>query len=342
MTPPTNKDVASRAGVSIATVSRVVNGLPNVRPELRRRVLRVVKRLNYQPSRAAQRLRAKRSRVIGLVISDIQNPFFTSVVRGAEDAAYERGYSLVLCDSDEDPEKERLYVDVMRAEGVAGVILATTSEALSHIRNLLAHNIPIVAIDRRIKDRRVDSVLVANAKGAFLAVEHLLSLGHRRICMVSMRSIPTGHERQAGYLRALRKYGVRGARSLIRLGVPKPEGGYKLARELLDLEPRPTALFVDNNMMMLGALEAIRESGLRVPEELSVVGFDDMPWATLLHPPLTTVAQPTNELGRRAVEDLLERLDQPNKPVSHVQLMPKLIIRESTAAACTPYTRNER
>jgi DNA-binding LacI/PurR family transcriptional regulator len=334
MAPPTNKDVASRAGVSIATVSRVVNSLPNVRPKLRRKVLRAVQDLNYQPSRAAQRLRAKRSRVIGLVISDIQNPFFTTVVRGIEDAAYERGYSLVLCDSDENPEKERLYVDVMRAEGVAGVILASTSEASQHIRNLLAHNIPVVAIDRRIKDRRVDSVLVANAKGAFMAVQHLLDLGHRRIGMVSMRSIPTGRERQVGYLRAFRECGVRASRRLIRMGAPKPEGGYGLARELLRLEPRPTALFVDNNMMMLGALQAIRESGLSVPEELSVVGFDDMPWATLLNPPLTVVAQPTQELGRKAVEHLLERLDGPDRPVSHVQLMPKLIVRESTAKAC--------
>jgi LacI family fructose operon transcriptional repressor len=334
MTPPTNKDVANRAGVSIATVSRVVNSLPNVRPELRRKVLRAVKELNYQPSRTAQRLRAKRSRVIGLVISDIQNPFFTSVVRGIEDVASERGYSLVLCNSDEDPEKERLYIDVMRAEGVAGMILATTSHVNSHIRNLLAHNIPIVAIDRRIKDRRVDSVLVANVKGAFQAVEHLLRLGHQRIGMVSMRIIPTGRERRVGYLRALRKYGVRSSSRLIRLGLAKPEGGYECARKLIQLEPRPTALFVDNNMMMLGALEAIRESGLRVPEELSVVGFDDMPWAKLLHPPLTVVAQPTHELGRQAVESLLERLDQPDKPVSHVQLMPELIIRESTGAAC--------
>lgn len=335
MAAPTNKDVASRAGVSIATVSRVINGLPNVRPELRRKVLRVVKKLNYQPSRTAQRLRVKRSRVIGLVISDIQNPFFTSVVRGAEDAAYERGYSLVLCDSDEDPEKEKLYTDVMRAEGVAGVIVATTSDANSHIQNLLAHNIPVVAIDRRVKDRRVDSVVVANAKGAFMAVEHLLGLGHRRIAMVSMRSLPTGTERQAGYLRALRKYGVRGSRRLIRLGVPKPEGGYQYARQLLSLDPRPTAIFVDNNMMMLGALEAIRECGIRVPQELSVVGFDDVPWATLLNPPLTVVAQPTHELGRKAVEQVLKRLDQPGETGSHFQLMPRLIIRDSTGAVST-------
>src|SRR5919202_6829631 len=140
--PPTNKDVAKRAGVSIATVSRVVNDLPNVSPAIRRRVLRAVKELHYQPSRTAQRLRAKRSRVLGLVISDIQNPFFTSVVRGIEDLAHEHGYSLVLCNSDENAEKERLYLDVMRAEGVAGVILAATSEKNPHVQVLIEHDIP--------------------------------------------------------------------------------------------------------------------------------------------------------------------------------------------------------
>ncbi len=328
--PTTSKDVAKRAGVSIATVSRVINASPSVSARTRRKVLRAIKAHNYQPNRTAQRLRAKRSRVLGVIISDIENPFFTSVVRGIEDLAYERGYSLVLCNSDEDREKEWLYIDVMRAEGVAGVILASTAQANSHLRNLTAHGIPVVAIDRRINDRRVDSVLVANAEGAFQAVEHLLRLGHRRIGMISMRYIATGRERRAGYLRALRKYGVRASGRLISLGIAKPEGGYACAQRLLRLKPRPTALFVDNNMMMLGALTAMYDSALRIPDDLSVVGFDDMLWAPLLQPPLTVVAQPTYELGRKAAEHLLERLDQPNRPVVHVQLTPKFIIRAST------------
>jgi DNA-binding LacI/PurR family transcriptional regulator len=328
--PTTNKDVAKQAGVSIATVSRVINGLPNVSADTRRKVLRAIKALNYQPSRTAQRLRAKRSRVLGVIISDIENPFFTSVVRGIEDFAYERGYSLVLCDSDEDGEKERLYIDVLRAEGVAGVILAPTARVNSHLANLIAHGIPVVAIDRPIEDLGVDSVSVANAEGAFQAVEHLLRLGHRRIGLVSMQFIPTGRERRAGYLRALHQYDIHVSHRLIRLGLAKPEAGYECARQLLQLAPRPTALFVDDNMMMLGVLAAIRDGGLCIPDDISVVGFDDMPWAPLLQPALTVVAQPTYELGRQAAEHLLERLAQPDKPVIHELLTPKLIVRAST------------
>jgi LacI family fructose operon transcriptional repressor len=328
--PTTNKDVAKRAGVSIATVSRVVNGLPGVTSGTRHRVLRAVKALNYQPNRTAQRLRAKRSRVLGAIISDIENPFFTSVVRGIEDFAYERGYSLVLCDSDEDAAKERLYIDVMRVEGVAGIILAPTAHVNSQLRDLTADGISVIAIDRPIKDLRVDSVLVANAEGAFLAVEHLLRLGHREIGLVGMKFIPTGRERRSGYSCALREYGVPASRHLICLGVAKAEGGYECALKLLRAKPRPTALFVDNNMMMLGALAAIRDCRLSIPEDISIIGFDDMPWAPLLQPPLTVVAQPTYDLGRKAAQHLLERLAQPDKPVIHELLSPRLIVRAST------------
>jgi DNA-binding LacI/PurR family transcriptional regulator len=329
--PPTNKDVARRAGVSIATVSRVVNQLPNVRPALRRRVLRAIKELNYEPSRTAQRLRIKRSHVLGLIISDIQNPFFTSVVRGIEDAAYQAGYSLVLCNSDEDTAKEKLYIDVMRAEGVAGLIVAPTRQTNAHLRALLQHHIPVVAIDRVISSKHVDNVMVDNVEGARRAVTHLLDLGHRRIGMVSMRFISTGRERQTGYQSALAASGLRVDRRLIALGAPKPESGYACTLELLKRMPRPTALFVAANMMMVGALAAIRESGLRIPQDISIVGFDDLPWAPLLDPPLTTVAQPTYELGKRAVELLLKRIEAPDKPAEQVRLKTKLLIRGSTA-----------
>lgn len=332
MTPPTNKDVAQRAGVSIATVSRVVNELPNVSPAVRRRVLRAIKELNYQPSRAAQRLRVRSSKVLGVIISDIQNPFFTSVVRGIEDLAYQHGYSLVLCNSDENTEKEKLYLDVMRAEAVGGLILAPTSGGSAHLRTLLAHRIPVVAIDRPMRDARVDSVLVANTWGAAQAVEHLLRLGHRRIAMVTMRGIATGRERQRGYRLAHKKFGVPVVQRLTAIGAAKPEGGYECTRKLLQVRPPPTALFVDNNMMMLGALQAVRDARLQIPNDLSIVAFDDLPYATLLQPPLTVVAQPTYEMGQRALQLLLERLEKPDKPATTLCLEPTLIVRQSTAA----------
>lgn len=333
----TSQDVAKRARVSIATISRVINGYPHVSPQVRRRVLRAVKALNYQPNRTAQRLRAKRSRVVGLIISDIQNPFFTSVVRGIEDLAYEHGYSVVLCNSDEDPNKEHLYVDVMCAEDVAGVIMASTSESNAQVQKLLDRSIPVIAIDRRIRNRQLDSVLVANVAGALEAVGHLLDLGHREIGYIGLPLDRTpGRERYAGYQRALRAHGVKPNRGLVCFGNAKQHGGHECAGKLLKTHPSLTALFVANNLMTLGALTAIQEAGLEIPADVAVVGFDDVPWAPLLRPPLTVVAQPTYELGQKAVELLLDRIKQPDKSVTHVQLNPTLIIRASTGPSSRP------
>jgi LacI family transcriptional regulator len=331
MVPPTSHDVAAKAGVSVATVSRVLNNSPHVSPTVRRKVLRVVKTLNFQPNRTAQRLRAKQSKVIGLIISDIQNPFFTSVVRGIEDIAYANGYSLVLCNSDEDPAKEKLYIAVMRAEAVAGVILASTSESNPLVIELLDHQIPVIAIDRHIKNRKIDSALVANTQGAYAAVSHLIDLGHRCIGFIGLPLTRTpGKERFVGYQNALREHGSSVSRQLVRIANAKQQGGHDAALELLKYQPNITALFVANNLMTLGALDAIRERGLKIPDNISIVGFDDMPWAALLQPPLTVVAQPTYELGQKAAELLLERLKNPTKPVSNVQLNTTLIVRGSS------------
>ncbi len=333
MVSPTSRDVARKAGVSVATVSRVLNGSPLVTESARRKVLRVVKQLNYHPNRAAQRLRAGHSRVIGLIISDIQNPFFTSVVRGIEDVAYQHGYSLVLCNSDEDPEKENLYINVMRSEEVAGVILASASRASPHLDDLIAYNIPVVAIDRQIAKRQVDAVLVKNSDSAYQAVSHLTGLGHRCIGYIGLPLTRTpGRERYDGYRRALRDHNLKVKRALVRISDAKQQGGCESTRDLLSQQPCVTALFVANNLMTLGALQAIRERGLQVPDDVSVVGFDDTPWATLLDPPLTAIAQPTYELGRRAAELLLARLQDRDKPVVRELLETRLIVRGSTGA----------
>ncbi len=331
MASPTSHDVAKKAGVSVATVSRVLNGSPLVTESARRKVLRAIKELNYQPNRAAQRLRAGRSHVIGLIISDIQNPFFTSVVRGIEDVAYQQGYSLVLCNSDEDPEKEKLYLNVMRSEEVAGVILASASEANPQVDDLIAHNIPVVAIDRQIDDRPIDSVLAANIDGARAAVSHLIEQGHRRIGFIGLPLTRTpGKERYEGYQRALRDHQLPVSPEYVRIADAKQPGGYASTRDLLTQQAYVTALFVANNLMTLGALDAIRERGLKIPDDISIIGFDDMPWANLLQPPLTAIAQPTYELGRHAAELLLSRLKERNQPVVHEHLETQLIVRGST------------
>ncbi len=328
----TSQDVAERAGVSIATVSRVLNDLPHVSPRIRKRVWRAIKELDYQPNRTAQRLRAKQSRVLGLIISDIQNPFFTAIVRGIEDVAYKHGYSVILCNSDENLEKERLYLNVMRAEAVAGVILASTGESNPLVADLLEQPIPVVAIDRRLRNRGVDAVLAANVDGARQAVSHLLELGHRRIGFVGLPLSRTpGKERHAGYVATLREHGLAVSRPIVRFADAKQQGGYDATCRLLQISPIVTALFVANNLMTLGALDAIRERGLRIPEDISVVGFDDMPWAALLQPPLTVLAQPTYDIGRTAAELLFERLASADKPATSIQLPTTLVVRGSTA-----------
>jgi len=331
MSAPTAKEVAKKAGVSIATVSRVVNKQESVSPEMRSRVLQTIKALGYQPSRTAQRLRAKRGHVIGLIISDIQNPFFTAVARGIEDVAYQHGYSLILCNSDEDAEKERLYLDVMRAEAVAGVILATTVEDNPGVRQLMDNGIPVVAMDRQLTDPNIDSVLVDSVQGTVDLMSHLIELGHRRIGFIGGPvTITTMRERRDGYLLAHQKHGLTVSPELMRFGNPKQAGGYACAQELLQLQLPPTAIFASNNMITLGALRAIQERGLRIPENISIGCFSDMPWSALLNPPLTAIAQPDYELGQKAAELLLERFKQPDKPPSRVQLQLQLIVRAST------------
>ena len=326
----TVKDVADLAGVSTATVSRVLNNHPQVADETRSKVLWAMEQLSYQPSRVARRLRMEASQILGLVISDIANPFFPSVVRGIEDVAYANGYSLFLCNSDEDPAKEELYIQVLRAEKVAGVIVSPTDEESTTCQTFIESGIPMAAMDRRLRHLEVDTVIVDNVQGAYEAVSHLVRLGHRRIGLISGPvHITTGRERQEGYKQALTEHGIESDQDLIKIGDFKQDSGYQRACELLEMDDRPTAVFTANNLMTLGALNAIHEKGLSIPQDVAIVGFDDMPWAPSLNPPLTAVAQPTYELGRVAAEMLLARIADRDHPIREIKLETALIVRES-------------
>jgi DNA-binding LacI/PurR family transcriptional regulator len=328
----TMKEVAKLAGVSVATVSRVLNNQPNVSPELRSKVLEAVKELSYQRNRVARSLRARRSRIIGLIISDIQNPFFTSLVRAVEDVAYEHQYAVFLCNSDENVEKETLYVDLMCAEKVAGVVISPTCETDSPSQKLIEVNIPVVAVDRRMLDLAVDTVMVDNVGAAFELVSHLIDDGHRHIAAVLGTPIATtGHERREGYVQALKAHGLPILPDLIRTGPPKETVGYRLTGEFLDLSDRPTALFTGNNLLTVGALRAIYERGLRIPDDIALGAFDELDWMSLVEPPLTVVAQPTYELGRTAADLLLKRIEDGTRPPQEVVLKPTILIRQSCA-----------
>jgi DNA-binding LacI/PurR family transcriptional regulator len=329
MPAPTLKDVAEHAQVSKATVSRVLNNNPNVAEELRVRVLESIRLLGYQPNRAARRLRASVSEVLGLIISDIENPFFISVVRGVEDAAYDSQMSVVLCNTDENPAKQQMYLRVMRAERVAGLIISPTNvnEDFTELRQL---GIPVILLDRRTDKFETDAVTIDNVGGAYLAVKHLIDLGYERIGTIGgSPHLTTGRERYEGYRKALNAAGLKIDEKSVKIGDFKTASGYHLASELIGLPRPPQAIFVANNLMTLGTLRALRENGVRVPQDIALVGFDDMPWSSELCPPLTAISQPTYELGQETVQLLLRRLANPDAPIRTVTLQPRLVVRES-------------
>lgn len=330
----TIRDVAAVAAVSPATVSRVLNDDERVQPELRERVLNAVARLGYRPNRAARSLRTQATRVLGLIISDIQNPFFTSLVRGVEDAANERGYSVVLANSDEDLAKEQRYLEVAAAEQMAGVILSPASSSRTRIKVLTDSGIPLVTIDRRIT-AEADSVSVDNRASAEQAVRHLIEAGARRVAMITgPADVSSAADRLAGYHAAMAAEGLPVTDDLIAGGDFRAEGGHEAARALLASPSRPEALFVANNLMLVGAINALTEAGVRFPDDILIAGFDEMSWAGFA-PPLTLVEQPTYDIGRRAAELLLRRIDADDAPIEHVVLHATLRVRSSSTPMAT-------
>jgi DNA-binding LacI/PurR family transcriptional regulator len=326
----TVKDVSLQAGVSTATVSRVLAGFEEVSDETRQRVLEAARALNYQPNRAARNLRKNTTSTIGVIISDIQNPFFGSVVRGIEKVTVKDDYTLILGNTDEDPERERKVIAMLLEEGVAGIILVPTSTNLEEYRPLFASGTPFVVIDRRLSMADLDMVLVDGAAGAEKAVEHLAGLGHQKIGYVGgLKHLPVMQARESGYLSGLLKHNLPVNNCYLRQGDNRQKGGYEGVCELLSLVDPPTGILMANNLMTLGGLQAIHESGLEIPGQISLVGFDDMDWAASLRPPLTVVAQPAYEMGEKAATILLERILAPERPYQTIVLDTCLIVRAS-------------
>lgn len=330
MAQVTIRDVAAVAGVSAATVSRVLNGDLRVGQPLAERVHGAAERLGYRPNRQARSLRTRATTVLGLIIADIQNPFFTAIARGVEDAASARGFSVVLANADEDLEKERRYLEVAAAERMAGVVLAPATATRTHIDVLNERHIPLVTVDRRIRTAAVDSVTINNREVARVAVTHLAEQGCRRIAMITGREdVSTGQERLAGYQDALRAAGLPLDPESCEPGEFRVEGGRAAALRLMSRSPRPDGLFIANNLMTVGTLAALNELGLDYPDDVAVAGFDDIGWAGL-GPPLTLIEQPTYEIGRVATELLLRRIAGEEFDVRDVVLPASLRIRRSS------------
>ena len=282
--------------------------------ELRLRVQEAALALNYRPSRAARTLRGRTSQAVGVVIPDLENPFFTAVVRGIDLVLQAAGYTLLLANSDEDAARERNILETLRAEGVAGIIFVPINAARDAYRDVLAPPLHTVAVDRSPSNLRPDLVTVDNVEGTRAGVAHLLALGHRDVALLGGPSKhSTAKERERGYEDALRAAGRPLRPELVYYGDFREGGGYDGMKALIALPHRPTAVFVANNLMTLGAFRALHEAGIRIPEEIAVVGFDDMPWATSLNPPLTVASQPSQEIGSSAADLLLDRIARPDR-----------------------------
>ena len=329
----TIRDVAARAEVSVATVSHVINGTRKVAPETAKRVRQTMKELAYRPNAVAQSLRTRKTHAIGAVVSDITNPFFATLVRGAEDAAIEAGYSLIVCNSDESPEKEDRYIRLLQRRQMDGLLISPVGNGSGlSVQELPQEQMPFVFVDRRAGGIEADAVLSDNSGGAYQATCHLIGQGHHRIGLIlGINGATTTEERHRGYQQALTEAKILVSKDLIVCGGYRVEGGRKATRTLLAFRDPPTAIFSTNNLMTVGVLQELSYQKVAIPQEMAVVGFDDLTWAELFQPPLTVVIQNPYEIGKMAVKILLPRLDEEKKDsAKEVRLPVKLRIRGST------------
>lgn len=330
----TIREVAKRAGVSYATVSHVINDTRFVSQATRDRVLAAMDELNYRPNALARSLRKGKTNTIGLILPDSANPFFAEIGRSVEDSAFNLGYSVILCNTERNPHREQLYVDVLSKKQVDGIIFVATGEQVDSLNFLLSQEVPVVLIDRDLPNSEVDAVLTDNQQGGYLATQHLIELGHRRIaCIAGPSHITPSAERVIGYKQALEEAGLPFDETLVVRGDHHPGSGHHITSALLDLNPRPTAIFALNDLMAIGALHGAAKAGCRIPEDLAIIGFDNIDLTSFTNPPLTTIAQPKAEIGSLAAKFLAERIKDKTCPPRRIVLPTELIVRESTRPA---------
>ena len=329
------KDVAKKAGVSTATVSRVLSDFPGVREKTKIQVLKAVEKLNYEINAVARSLRQKKTNSIGIIVGNVLSQFYSVIAKSVEDTANKFGYHTILCNGDENPEKELEYLKVLKSNRVDGIILVPTGKNSKYIHNLINTRIKVVLLDRLIEGVDCDAVLVDNTTGAYKAVKHLIDQGYRKIGIVDgYLDRTTGAERLKGYLQAIEEAGIAKDDSLIKIGNFKKESGKKLTKELLEQSNKPEAIFTTNIDMSMGALIAIKEMGLSIPDDIGIVCFDDSDWALILEPPITVIRQPVYQLGSMAVELLIKKIESKRKNFKKIPsittLETELISREST------------
>jgi DNA-binding LacI/PurR family transcriptional regulator len=326
-------DLAKELNLSIATISRALSRPEDVAPLTRQRVLAAVHRHGYTPNGTTRSLRTQQTRTIGVVVSDIRNAFFAAVVKAIEDEARANGYTVLICNADEDSAKEEAALQLLLDRKVSGVINCSTGANLDLLRTFQKSGAVLVDFDRESGLKNVDTVVVDNRRGAELATQHLVDLGHRDIATVAgPQHLSNARGRLTGFQDTLRKHNIQVKKSFIQYGNFRQESGYQAAQKLHLLRQPPTALFVANVEMAAGVIAFVRDKGVTIPQEISIVSFDDSFWARYMDPPLTVVAQPVETMGKCTMELLLARL-RGGKPAQTKVFMPELIVRRST---CSP------
>lgn len=327
---PTIKDVAKHAGVSIATVSRVLNN-KGVKTETKKEVLEVIAKLGYRVNMVARSLKTNKTQTIGFLVPDF-GPFFMEVAQVVEEILNDYGYSLIVCSSNEDFDREHERIAMLKEKQVDGIIVVPTSERADHLLEIQSEGTPIVLVDRIIPDFWADCVLVDNVNGSYLAVEHLVNQGYERIGLINGRQeVTTGKERHRGFRRVFEDYNMTVSEDLIMAGDFSTESGYDLMKKLLELPNPPEAIFVANYYMSIGALLAINELGVNVPESLGLVVFDSMDLSKLANPPLTAVIQPLKDIGEKVAHLIYKRVRGDNSDFPQLlRLKPELVVRQSS------------
>ena len=328
---PTIRDVAKRAGVAPITVSRVINRGSYVSEDTRQRVEQAIADLDYVPNALGPSLRSKRTRTLALVLTDMTNPFWTTVARGVEDTANKHGYHMFIGNTDASDAKQDDYLNFLLQKQVDGFLIVPLRNASPALETFIKRNVPLVILDRRVS-YEVDSVRGDSEGGAYTLTKHLLELGHQHIAIISgAQDVSTASDRVLGYRRGLEEAGLGDAQQVY-WGEFDQDTGYELGKQALSATPRPTAIFAGNNFICIGVMRALREAGLRVPEDMSIVAFDDLPLAMTIDPFFTVMAQPAYEMGCKATELLLSRLSGEAAPGYQEIVFPtELIVRRSTA-----------
>lgn len=324
----TQKDVAKKAGVSSATVSAVINQNKYVSPELKKRVQKTIEILNYEINSVARSLKTKRTYTIGVIIGNVLSNFYSILAKSIEENAKKHGFSIILCNGDDDPEEELKYLKVLKSSRVDGIILTPTGKNISYIKQIIKTGTNLIFIDRLINGIDCDAVIVDNVNGAYQAVKHLIENGYRKVAIIDgFIDRTTGRGRLDGYLKALDESGIPRNDNLIKIGSFKQTSGMELCRELLTGSDKLEAIFTANLDITLGAIKIIKEMGLKIPDDVAIVGFDDSEWSTIIDPPLTCVRQPTSNLGKIVLEMLVKKINKDNDKA--LQNKPQVITLET-------------